>query len=515
MNRSVNHGLFAWARFSALLSGLACAILPTCAAAQESPRATGDFRGIYVDSTAFPLASGGDQTLTTAIRQPGVDGLVLVLGWRDVEPGMGCFEWVQGCLTASPEVLDTWIGKAMAAGKHVELSVRSDLAPGWLFRRGGAIPLKFAYSSQGGTNPCNPETLAAPWDPYFLDQWFRMLAALSVHLHVTYVNGTSEYDAVKLLRLTGVDEDSDELHLPSKNCPTTDPNYVDNIVRWHSAYYTPARLLYGWDQITEAFRFNFPDKIFSVAIIASTYPFPPIADDGSDITPTSDLGREQNLPLLTLAARKLSGHLVIQNNSLYEGVPAQRETIDFVSSLGTMIAFQTNLRLGPAGGASCMRSPLIMCVGADFLALLNTGIHPNQQLRSQYIEAFAPNIVASPAAVSKAHDELVTPPLVGLYFPNPPVFVDSRFNRREVGRFNAESFTGSPIVSIDCPNAMVSHIEGLGRPAATATLTVTGEGHPFVVSCVAVDGANNASEALYPLWSETTPSADDGVSRRR
>ncbi len=232
--------------------------------------------------------------------------------------------------------------------------MRSDLTPDWLFHQGGARALHFAYSSQGGTNPCQRETLAAPWDPHFLDQWYRMLAALSAHLRETYVNGRSEYDAVKLLRLTGVDEDSDELHLPSKNCATTDPNYIDNIRAWHAARYTPARLLSGWDGIVEAFKSNFPDKIFSAAIIASTYPFPPIADDGSDITPTSDLGREQNLPLLTLADRQLPGHLVIQNNSLYEGVPAQQETIDFASSLGTMIAFQTNLQLHADGGAACM-----------------------------------------------------------------------------------------------------------------------------------------------------------------
>lgn len=158
------------------------------------------------------------------------------------------------------------------------------------------------------------------------------------------------------------------------------------------------------------------------------------------------------------------------------------------------------------------QSPVPCATSADFLALLNTGIYPNQQLRAQYIEAFAPNIIDNnlAAAIPKAHDELVTPPLVSLSFPNPPVLVDPWFNRGEVGRLNAKSFTGSPIVSIDCPDAIVPHIEGLGEPAATATVTVSGQGDPFIVSCVAVDGANNASQAFYPLWNETSPPHNGG-----
>jgi hypothetical protein len=109
-------------------------------------------------------------------------------------------------------------------------------------------------------------------------------------------------------------------------------------------------MLQGWVGITTSFQRSFPDKNFSVAIIASTYPFPPIAVNGLpfSIANQESLSVAQNLPLLRLASRKFPGHLVIQNNSLYVTEPAQPQTIHAAQSLGTMIAFQTNEDLPPS-----------------------------------------------------------------------------------------------------------------------------------------------------------------------
>lgn len=386
-----------------------------------------DLRGIYTTiSNPFPLTTVQqhdlEPALTDSLAHSGVDGLLLVLRWDGLEPTVGHYIWESG--GANP--LDYWIGQAMSSGKEVEIAVRSDLAPGWLFHfqpPEGANPLMFTYASNPGRKGCDPtmETIAAPWDPAFLRQWGGMLAALANHLQTIFVNGKSEYDAVKLLRLTGIDRNSDELHLPEQT--PQDPNtpcVTDAVTTWLAAGYRPSLLLSGWDSITSLFKENFPDKSFSVALIDSSNPFPPIAEDGSVITNMSpkDLSVAQNEPLVTLASRKFPGHLVIQNNSLYEGVPAQPETIDFARSLETMIAFQTNLDLGAEGGASCtsgtLSDPAVPCMTSnDFLELLESGIYPlgtNNCLRAQYIEVFAPNVVAFPGAIEKAHAELTIPP---------------------------------------------------------------------------------------------------------
>jgi hypothetical protein len=369
--------------------------------APPSPRPA----GIYVDSTELPLSPANAATLAASLTVRGVDGLVLVLGWDQLEPAMGQFAW---------SVLDTWMAMAANAGIRVELSVRADTPPAWLFQPApggaGATPLHFTYSGQDGTRPCRSETIAAPWDLAFLNQWDAMLAALAAHLQ-----GTGTYGTVSLLRLTGINRDSDELHLPQQTPQSAGNACVsDAVATWLQAGYRPSKLLQGWDGTTSAFKRNFPDKFFSVAIIASTYPFPPIAEDGSVITSTQGLGATQNLPLLTLASQKFPGQLVIQNNSLYPDEPAQSQTVQAAQSLGTLIAFQTNLDFGgPSGGAGCGSrgdATPTPCTAATFLQMLETGIYPlgkSNGLRAQYIEVFAANVNAFPAATQQAHAELI------------------------------------------------------------------------------------------------------------
>ena len=376
-------------------------LLVSATAAAQSP--SPDIRGIYVDSNAFPISKAATTALTASLTVPGVDGLVLVVGWSGIEPSMGQYQW---------DTVDQWMGMAISAGLKVELSVRADLAPAWLFQPppggAGAIPLTFTYAPQAGAKDCSTETIAAPWDPAFLAQWDAMLAAVAAHL-----KSTGTYSAVRLLRLTGINRYSDELHLPAQTPQSvSSPCVSDSVATWLQAGYRPSLLLQGWDGTTNSFKKSFPDKYFSVAIIDSSNPFPPIADDGSVIPLTNpqSLSPSQNSPLLTLASQKFPGHLIIQNNSLYPGVPAEAETIQFGQSLGTLTAFQTNEVLGPAGGAACGASQdTTPCTDATFLQELETGIYPlgkSNTLRAQYIEVFPANVNALPNATFQAHLEL-------------------------------------------------------------------------------------------------------------
>ncbi len=350
-----------------------------------------DLCGIYVGGNNITHENA--TSLTASFTVPGVDGFLLNIGWADIEPTMGQYQWA---------TVDLWMNRAISAGKKITLSV-SDGAntPACLFQPSpggaGANPLSFSISRKGGlSNQCDPETIATPWDPAFLSQWDAVLAALAAHL-----KSAGTYNAVTLLRLTGINRDTDELHLPAETPQSSGlPCVSDAIATWLQAGYRPSLLLQGWNATTGSFQKYFPDKSFTVAIIASSNnPFPTIAEDGSVITNLQGLGAADYLPLMTLANQKFPGHLVIQNNSLYPGVPAQPVTVNFAQTLGNLIAFQTNEDTASNTGkiAACGTgfANQVPCTSATYMALLGTGIYPaglSSSLRAQYIEVFATDV---------------------------------------------------------------------------------------------------------------------------
>jgi hypothetical protein len=367
----------------ALASALAIAASATHAASPAMPR------GIYLDTLELPPVQN-ETALDRAMGVQGVDGLVIVVRWSALEIGDGVYD-------LSPLVREATL--AMRHRLKIELSIRADNPPGWL-RRAGAQIGQFTYDRQSGTNGCQSVAIAIPWDPVFQSKWKAMLRYVSQQLKGIWVDGKSAYDAVALLRLTGINRDSDELHLPAQD--NTDCTQ-GNEQAWADFDYTPAALLYGWIGIVRSFNSAFRNKYFSVAIIDSTNPFPDFGDSSDS---GSSLSQTQNQPLLTAAHQLLADRLVVQNNSLYENEPAEAETVYFASSLPALIAFQTNLILGPSGGAACDKLGTPCNSAQDFLILLNTGIFPAQGLKANYIEVFAPNVNAFPSAIAIAHEEL-------------------------------------------------------------------------------------------------------------
>jgi hypothetical protein len=385
----------------------------------QAKTSAANLRGIHVGGN--DVVQTQKKSLAAALSVPGVDGLLLVIGWNEIEPAMGQYQW---------DTLDLWIGRADSSGKDVTLSVRAGInTPSWLFqpaqRGAGATRLSFSVTRKGGgaSSVCEPDSIAAPWDPAFLAQWDSMLVELAAHL-----KSVGTYGRVTLIRLTGINRDTDELHLPAETSQSTGLACVsDAITIWQQAGYRPSLLLQGWDAITSSFKKSFPDKCFSVAIIAITNPFPPIAEDGSIFTITSheSLSVSQNLPLLTLASQKFPGHLVIQNNTLYLTEQAQPQTIHAAQSLGTMIAFQTNEDITSSDGkqAACgARGDTTACTELTFLKLLETGIYPlgkNDSLRAQYIEVFAANVNDFPQDIMEAHLELLASNQTNVHQPEP------------------------------------------------------------------------------------------------
>jgi hypothetical protein len=360
-----------------------------------------DVRGLYVYTNNIPTLNSTEITqLNSALLLPGIDGIATVFGGADLETAPGQYSWT---------VLDQWIGKVAAAGKKIDLVVTAgNDTPNWLFQPapagGGATPLTFSVTSDTRANGiCQSTTIAKPWDPAFLAQWDAMLAALSAHLKAA---GT--YNAVTLVRLTGINQTTEELRLPVQTPATTASCVTDAIALWQSVGYRPSLLLQGWQAILNSFQKSFPDKSFDVSLIPFVA-FPGIAEDGSLLKGTVP---DRNQPLLAAAAQTFPGRIVIQFDSLLPNATPESEVAQAAQTLGSFAGFQTNEYLGGTGlgGAGCSPEPTpVQCTSATFLNMLEEGIYPlgrNNSLRSRYIEIFRQDALSFPDAVLQAHLEL-------------------------------------------------------------------------------------------------------------
>ena len=367
-----------------------------------------DLRGLYIysgDVSQNPRVYNNQ--VLSSLKVAGANGLVLVIGWIALEPKQHSFQW---------DLLDQWMQAAVETGKQVDLIIKAGNAtPSWLFDArtaggGGATKHVFTVSPhQGKSNKFITESIAAPWDTAFLGCWDTMLGEVAAHLKA---RGT--YGAVALLRLTGINRTTDEFRLPAETPADSGQGVSNAVAIWKAAGYRPSLLLNGWDAITDSFRRHFPDKAFSIAIIpyesTHQYPFPQIDDSGN---PIKGKVPDQNEPLLSLAAKKFPGRLIVQFNFLINGRQASRAVVKAAQTLKTMPAFQTNNFYGPTFGGAAASGTVqnkVPCTSATFLSLLEVGIYPtgkDKPMRGQYIEVFPANVLAFPAAVATAHSELV------------------------------------------------------------------------------------------------------------
>ena len=415
----------------------------------------GDPRGIYVYTWDIAIrytpTDAEAQDLITALNVAGVDGIALVEGWKDIEPTMGHYQWE----FKNPCPFDQWISKAASLHMKIMLAIRAGKdTPCWLFDgthcdatdlaagHAGATPYTFYVAPHEGLGdvPCRLVTIATPWDPIFLDRWNAMLAAVAQHLE-----DTGSYDAVKEVRLTGINRTTDEFRLPAEILSPSDScgcisNSTDchgnplcnSVATWQQAGFTPSNLFEAWKQITAAFQASFGDKFFNVAIIppgigAGQYPFPPIDDNGCVYSPgpvpacdvtgrvNHDPYPDPNAPLLQWASQMFPGHFAVAFDNLEAGQPANDAVVQACQTLGTMAGFQTNNYFGQEGGGCACSGSFIdpgACTSATYFAVLQQGIYPRlpaNELRSQYLEVFWPDVLAFPDAIWQAHLELTQP----------------------------------------------------------------------------------------------------------
>jgi len=198
-----------------------------------------DLRGIYLYTNDVSKLAKPTQTgVSAALAIPGMDGVAIVIGWDAIEPSLGQYQWT---------TLDPWLTQATALGKKIDIVVMAgNSTPSWLYQN-GTPQLNFVISPHGGaTGQCQPMTMAPPWDTTFLARWDAMLTALAAHL-----KSMNAYDAVTLVRITGINRTTEEFRIPAETAQSTGLSCVtDAIATWQQAGYRPSKLLQAWDAIT-------------------------------------------------------------------------------------------------------------------------------------------------------------------------------------------------------------------------------------------------------------------------
>ena len=155
-----------------------------------------------------------------------VDGVLVRLGWKSVEPSPGVYDW---------SLLDEQIARAEQYGIKVSLAiVNGGSAPSWLASLG--VPM-FSYEFFDQTSQ-----MPIPWDSTYQARWSQFVSDLGAR----YANE----DTVSLVYATNSSLNGFEMQLPRSP--------VD-MVNWQAAGYTDALYAESWNNAIDAFVAAFPN----------------------------------------------------------------------------------------------------------------------------------------------------------------------------------------------------------------------------------------------------------------
>ena len=361
-------------------------------------------RAIYVYSYPRFVESGEYERAMTAT---GVDGAAVVVKWAEIEPHKGVFDFAE---------LDRRIEMARSHGLSIELGLLAGgNAPEWLYEPAptgvGAQRLNFVFAHHGGKGKTLALSMAPPWDAAYLEAFAALLAKVSEHLV-----STGALAHVTVVKLTGINTDTDELRLPDQT-PDEGGNaeITDAVQTWIHAGYRPERVVGAMRKVAAAWAVAFPSA-WKVLPIIPQKSFPPIGDVGRVRDGPQAAGAVRRLleDLSRTAEADNHGRFILQMDWLNAGQPVRPHVMELAHKLRVPVAWQTNFYLGREGrGAGCGGEfgATSHCDEASFLRLLESGITPaggsGASARGLFIEVFPPDVIEYGAAILKAHEEML------------------------------------------------------------------------------------------------------------
>ena len=375
------------------------ATTPADGGAAPSAPAKGDLpRGIYVYREQLTDDAQFEQAL--AVR--GVDGMALVLDWATIEPSRGAF---------ATATIDSQIAAALRHSLPVELVIRAGAStPSWV---APAAQLKLAYAQHAGaTGRCELVDMPPPWNANYQHAFAAILKRTADYIR-------SKGVAISVVKLTGINATSEEVRLPAEPAQTTancQGGGVNDDAAWQRAKYTPAMLAQATREIARIFDTAVPSTPVTAAIIPDGG-FPAVDAAGQVVSgkQKQTLNESTVKEVVAAAAGALGRRFVLQHDYLMYNQPADATVVGLANANKLPLAWQTNLwRGGDGQGAGCGGSAGhgAPCTDAQYLALLEEGVSPagahGASAHGLYIEVFPYDVIAHPAAILKAHNELVS-----------------------------------------------------------------------------------------------------------
>ena len=344
-------------------------------------------RGIYVAlrSTIPP------QVLSSTA----VAGVYLHFGWSDLEPTQGGFDF---------GVLDQAIDKARQAGKSVMIGVSAGaLTPQWVMTAGARFVRVTQSAHQGKSTGCSTNDYPAPWDGAFVTAWSDFIRGLGSNLH----ESAARYAAVTQLKLTGINDLTDESRLPAETpqASSSTCNVSDAVSAWKALGYKPSLVEGAFRTFATTWAQTFPDKQISLEIIPNNG-FPAIGENGAD---DASSGAATTVALVKAGRSAIRNFAVQQNNlgprgnfRVVTSVPVRGFQLQGVQ-FGQLACVPGNR--DPASAANPLKSATVACDPGAFQAALEHGI----QLGASWIEVFSADVSAYESVIETTKSSFAQP----------------------------------------------------------------------------------------------------------
>ena len=370
----------------ALLLGVPALLLAGRALAQRSGGAGvagPPFAGLY--ATPPPLFDSRRSLPDTAYEPGGASGVYVRLVWSQVAPRFGGYDL---------SLLDRELSRAVAAGKTVSLSViAGGYAPPWLASR-GIRTLRFDLGRGGANRASHPDEMGVPWDPAYRAAFLDLWSAIADRVRAT----PGARDALRIVKLTGVNRLTEELRLPADTGVRDDVcGRNDDTAILLRAGYRPSVVVDAWTRIAEGIAGRFPDQLLALDILERN-DFPPVDESGAT---TRDPPVKR--AIIAEGERRFGRRFAVQWNGLTAAGPLSETVLD-AARRGTIIGWQSNAFRGTAGAGcnAARRARPEDCDEDGFAALLRRGTDTG----AAYIEVWAPDAARFPRAVAEAEAAL-------------------------------------------------------------------------------------------------------------
>lgn len=190
-------------------------------------------RGIYC-SCGPTTATGGHSIVPEIAAKDFVEGTLVRVAWRDLQPTATTFNWT---------LLDNELARARTNNTKVVLAiVNGPSAPTWLASQGVQM---FNFTTPQGAAASMP----VPWDSTYLAAWTNFVMLLGARYNAE--------STIVLVHATHSTANGFEMQIPF---------WANFTNQWNSIGYTTQRNLDSWIEVLDAFALAFPSKPLDVEV---------------------------------------------------------------------------------------------------------------------------------------------------------------------------------------------------------------------------------------------------------